>query len=134
MSRIFGDVHKMIMRLVALNAIFDVISIPFWVYLPSLQNAQSQSILTVDPSTAIMNAAVAAAWFAVAFYGIMKWQKWGPILAIAITLAQRVIGFFMFQLNVGIAAEIVWSTLIIYFAYRALKQPRQPKLETPREE
>ena len=123
MSKIFSDSHKTLMRLVALNAIFDVLSIPFWVYLPSLQTAPSQSTLTVDPSVAIVNAAVAAALFALVLFALAKRQKWGAALAVALTVSQRVTGFFMFHLGVGIVAMLAWSALIVYFGYQALKNP-----------
>jgi len=126
MSKIFLDVHKNLLRFVALNAIFDVLSIPFWVYLPTIQqqSTQAQSTLTVDSSIAIINATVAAVLFALAFLGVFKRQKWGAALAVALTVAQRAIGVFMFQLNVGMVAMVAWSGLIVYFGYRELTKPK----------
>jgi hypothetical protein len=71
-------------------------------------------------SVAYIDAAVAAALFAVAFLGIMKKQKWGAILAIAVTVTQRIINFFQFE-RVAVVFTLIWSILIVYFAYKELK-------------
>ena len=120
--------HNILKWLIALNIIGDLISIPFWLVLPTMANTQG-STLTVDTSIAIADAAVAAALFAIALYGIIKKQKWGSILAIILTVTQRVVGFFMFQLNVGVAVEVIWSLLIIYFAYKEITQPKTTPLK-----
>jgi hypothetical protein len=77
--------------------------------------------LSVDTNIAIIDVAVFAALFGIALYGVIKRLKWAPVLVIGLTLAQRVIGFYIFKLNVGVAVEIVWSLMIIYFAYREYK-------------
>lgn len=117
MLQIFRDSHKTLSRLVGLNVAFDLLSIPFWIALTYTTGLQSASTLTVNSTIAIIDA---AALFAVAFLGIIRKQKWGPYLAIAGTFAQRVAGYFIFALNVGMAVEVVWSILIIYFAYKAM--------------
>ena len=120
MSKMFADPHKMLIRLVGLNAFFDLISIPLWAILPLLSSAQPGSTLTVDTTFAVVDAAFAVAVFAIAVFGIMQKHKWGAALAVAGTIAQRIVGVFMFSLNVGMALEVVWSVLIIYFAYKEL--------------
>ncbi len=122
MSKIFADPYRVLARLVGLNIAFDVLSIPFWIALPSLQTMQSTSTSTVNSTIAIVDAVFAAALFAVSFVGISKRRKWGSYLAIAVTLVQRVVGFFMFAPNFGMAVEVVWSILIILFAFRAMLQ------------
>ena len=123
MPTIFKNPHNVLKWLIALNIIGDLISIPFWLVLPTMANTQG-STLTVDATIAIADAAVAAALFAIALYEIIKKQKWGSILAIILTVTQRVVGFFMFQLNVGVAVEVIWSLLIIYFAYKEITRPK----------
>ena len=132
MSKLLSDPHKMLIRLVGLNAFFDLITIPLWAILPMLPTyglSQSGSTLTVNNTIAIADAAVAVAVFAIAVFGIMKKRKWGSMLAIGGTIAQRIIGAFMFSLNVGMIVEIAWSLLIVYFAYKELKT--LPKISNP---
>ncbi len=124
MSKILSDSHRILIRLVWLNIAFDVLSIPIWIALPLTQTSFSGSTLAVDPIMAIADAGVAAAVFAVAFLGIMRKRKWGTLLAIAATVAQRIAGFFLFALNVGMAVEVVWSLLIVFFAYKEFQKPR----------
>jgi hypothetical protein len=125
MSKIFANPHKILLRLVGLNIAFDVLSIPLWIALSFMTNALSTPSLSVDNSIAIVDAATAATLFAVAFVGIIRSKKWGSYLAVVTTLGQRVAGYFIFGLNAGMAIEIVWSILIIYFACKAIQQPAQ---------
>jgi hypothetical protein len=113
--KIFSNPHTMLTRLVGLNLIFDVIAVAIWFFVPSTQTS-----LMLGVSVAYIDAAVAAALFAVAFLGIMKKQKWGAILAIAVTVTQRIINFFQFE-RVAVVFTLIWSILIVYFAYKELK-------------
>lgn len=126
MTRIWKNPSKALKWLLILNIVGDLISIPFWVALPSMVTAQSQSTLAVDANIAIIDAAIPAALFAIALYGLMKKYTWAPVSAIILTIAQRAIGFYIFKLNLGVTIEIIWSLLIIYFAYavhQLLKKP-----------
>jgi hypothetical protein len=125
MSEIFANPHKILLRLVGLNIAFDVLSIPLWTALSFMTNALSTPSLYVDTSVAIVDAVTAATLFAVAFVGIIRSKKWGSYLAVVTTLGQRVAGYFIFGLNIGMAIEIVWSILIIYFACKAIQQLSQ---------
>jgi hypothetical protein len=119
--KLFRDNYKMLTRLVGLNVIFDLIAIAIWFLVPSTQPS-----LLLGVSIAYVDAAVAAALFAVAYFGIVKRQKWGSMLAIAVTVIQRVINFFQFY-RIAIVFTTIWSILIIYYAYRELKQPDASK-------
>jgi hypothetical protein len=130
MSKIFADSHKTFVRLVGLNIAFDILSIPAWIALSFTASPLSTSTLTVNTSIAIVDAAVAAAVFAMALFGILGRQKWAAYLAVAATVAQRVTGVFIFDLNVGMVVEVVWSLLIIYFAFKTTHQTL-PLLPTP---
>jgi hypothetical protein len=132
MSKIFADPHKTLTRLVGLNIAFDILSIPAWIALSFTASPLSTSTLTVNTSVAIVDAAVAAAVFAVALFGILRKQKWGGYLAVAATVAQRVAGVFIFDLNAGMVVEVVWSLLIIYFAFKTMHQT-QPLLPAKNE-
>jgi hypothetical protein len=101
MQKIFRDPHKMLVRLVGLNVAFDVFSIPIWVILPYTRSSFSSLTLNVDTTIQVVDAAIAAAVFTVALFGILGKRKWGAYLAIAATVAQRVVGVYNFNVNVG---------------------------------
>lgn len=122
MSKMLSDSNRILTSLVWVNIALDVLSIPIWIALPLTQTSFSGAILTVDPIFAIADAALAAAVFAFALFGIMKKQKWGAYLAFAATISQRVIGAFIFTPNVFMAVELAWSFLIILFAYKEIRQ------------
>jgi hypothetical protein len=124
MSKLFADPRKTLTQLLMLNIALDVLSIPIWVAIPSLQSTVAPTTLSVDYVFAIADAAAAVAVFAVALLGVSGRKKWGSVLAVAGTLAQRVVGVFLFpQVNGFMVVEIIWSLIIVYFAYRTLKQP-----------
>ena len=130
MSKILADPHKTLIRLVGLNVAFDVLSIPFWIALPSLQTAQSTSTLTVNTSIAIVDAAIAAALFAIALLGIIKKQKWGALLVIAISIVNRAIAVFLYEFSVAFGFWVIWTVILVVLAYLDLRklsaQPQTP--------
>ena len=123
MSKILSDSHRIFTRLVWLNIALDVLSIPIWIALPLTQTSFSGATLIVDPVLAIVDAILAAAVFALALFGIIKKKKWGTYLAVTATIAQRVTGLFIFAPNIFMAIEVIWSLLIIFFAYKELQKP-----------
>jgi len=92
----------------------------------------TQPSLLLGVSVAYVDAAVAAALFAVAFFGIVKKQMWGPVLAIGVTVTQRVINFFQFE-RVAVIFTLIWSILIVYFAYKQLQSSNITKLQVRKE-
>jgi hypothetical protein len=118
MSKFFSaNPHKMLTRLVALNIVLDIIAIAVWGALPFSQ----WSIYRLGFSVVGTEAALAAALFALTLFGLSKKQKWAPILAIAIAANQRVFGTYVFFPSPAIAVTLIWSMVIIYFAYKDIK-------------
>jgi hypothetical protein len=118
MSKFFStNPHKMLTRLVALNIVLDIIAIALWGAFPFSQ----WSIYQLGFSIVGTEAALAAALFALTLFGLSKKQKWAPILAIAITANQRVFGTYVFFPSPAIAVTLIWSMVIIYFAYKDIK-------------
>jgi hypothetical protein len=111
--------HKILSLLVALNIIFDITAIAIWAIFPATQ----WSIYRLGFSIVGAEAALAAAFFTIALFGLVRRRKWGPFLAIAITATQRVFGTYVFFPSTAIAVTLVWSSLIIYFAYKDTKTP-----------
>ncbi len=126
MFRAPSDPHRILVRLLWLNIALDLLSIPIWIalWVAAQSSITSNSTLAVDPTIAILDAAAAVAIFGLALWGVLLNQKWGSYLAVVTTLAQRATGVFIFQPNLGMALEVAWTAIIVYFAYRNLKQSK----------
>ena len=120
--------HKTLIVLVASNIILDVVAIAIWGLFPATQ----WSIYNLDFLIVGIEAAIASGLFALTLFGLIKTTKWAPILAIAITVNQRVFTNYVFFLSIGNALTLTWSLLIIYFAYEDIKHPHQQTFTTGR--
>lgn len=120
MPNFFGaNPHKTLIRLIALNIVLDILAIAVWGAFPATQ----WSIYRLGFFIVGAEAALAAILFALTLFGLSKRQKWAPILAIAITLTQRIFATYVFFPSPAIAATLIWSLVIIYFAYEDRKTP-----------
>jgi hypothetical protein len=99
------------MILITLSIIGSIVSIALWDALPEMRNT-----LIVDYNEAIIAAATVSVLNLVALICLNLKIRWGPLLVIAITLVNRVIGFFHFGLTVGQIPFIAWSAILIIFA------------------
>jgi hypothetical protein len=113
----FGNPDKMLIRLVSLNIVFDAIAIATWTALPS----SGGNLHYISNSVASIEAASAIVLFAVTLFGLTKRQSWSPKAAIAITLIQRTFATIVFFPSPGIITTLIWSIIIIYFAYKTIK-------------
>lgn len=113
--------HKILTRLIAANIVLDIIAIAIWASLPA--NTWN-GMYRLDSLIAGSEAALAAAFFAVALFGLKKRQTWAPILAITITVIQRVFAAYVFFPSVAIPIPLIWSLVIIYFALKDIKTSR----------
>ncbi|HSV49651.1 MAG TPA: hypothetical protein VLH35_04985 [Candidatus Acidoferrales bacterium] len=59
--------------------------------------------------------------FAVTLFGLLKKKKWAPILALVVTVNQRVFATYVFFPSTAIFVTLIWSLVIIYFSYRDIK-------------
>jgi hypothetical protein len=120
--------HKILTRLIAANIVLDSIAIAVWAAFPATQ----WSIYRLGFSIIGTEAVVAACLFALATFVLIKRKKWAPFLAIALTINQRIFSNYAFFPNpadiqvqplilVPNVATLIWSFIIIYFAYRDLK-------------
>jgi hypothetical protein len=114
-----GNSHKMLMRLVAANIILDIIAIAIWAALPA---GTWNGMYRLDSLIASVEAAVAAAFFAITLFALKKQLKWAPIMAIALTVAQRAFAIYVFYPSYFIPIPLIWSIVIIYFALKDLKK------------
>jgi hypothetical protein len=109
--------HKTLTRLIALNVVFDLAAIVIWGAFPRVQ----WSIYRLDFSIVGTEAAFAAGLFALTLFGLGKRQKWAPRLAIAITVVQRVFATYVFFPSPAIAITLIWSLVIVFFAYPEMR-------------
>jgi hypothetical protein len=108
--------HKTLSRLVLANIILDLIAVGIWL-IPATQ----WSIYRLGFTIVVSEALVAAAVFAIIYFGLRRNLKWAPYLAIALTVTQRVFATYVFFPSTAIGITTIWSILIIYFAYRTIK-------------
>lgn len=112
------------MRLVAANIVLDIVAIAIWAALPS---GTWNGMYRLDSFIASVEAAVAAALFAVTLFCLKKNLKLAPILAIVLTVAQRVFAIYVFYPSYFIPVPLIWSLLIIYYAIKDLRNQRNSR-------
>ena len=105
------------MILVTLSIIGGLASIIIWYTQPDMRMT-----LVVDYNEAIIAAAVVAVLNVVALISLKMKIKWGPILVIAITIPNRILGFFHFEVSAGQVIFIAWSVILVVFALLDYKQ------------
>ena len=109
--------HKILTAFVAANIVLDIIAIAIWAGAPATQWSIYQLGFTIVGT----EAAVAAVLFTVALFGLLKKKKWAPYLALLVTINQRVFATYVFFPSTAIGVTLIWSLIIIYFAYRDIK-------------
>jgi hypothetical protein len=115
--------HKTLTRLIAANIILDITAIVIWAALPA--NTWN-GMYRLDSLVAGSEAALAAAFFAVTLFGLKRRQKWAPILAIILTVTQRVFAVYVFFPSIAIPIPLIWSIVVIYFAFKDIKTSKMP--------
>jgi hypothetical protein len=115
--------HKTLTRLIAANIILDITAIVIWAALPA--NTWN-GMYRLDSLVAGSEAALAAAFFAVTLFGLKRRQKWAPILAIILTVTQRVFAVYVFFPSIAIPIPLIWSIVVIYFAFKDIKTSKIP--------
>src|SRR5512137_1395700 len=118
-----SDPHKTLTRLIASNIVLDITAIVIWVSLPP---DTWNGMYRLDSLTAMIEAAIAAVFFGLTFLGLRRRKKWAPVLAIAITVIQRIFAGYVFFPSIAIPFPLIWSLVIIYFAVKDLRAPHKP--------
>ena len=113
--------HKTLKKLILANIALDLVAIAIWILFPEFR----WTVYNLDFVIVSVEAAVASGLFAITLIGLMKSKKWAPYLAIVITINQRVFSNYVFFLSIMNVITLIWSLLIIYFAYLDLKHTNQ---------
>jgi hypothetical protein len=116
-ARKFGaKPHKILIRMVAANIVLDLIAIVIWGGFPATQ----WSIYRLGFLIVGAEAGLAAALFALTFFGLIRRKTWSPFLAIGLTVIQRVFATYIFFPSSALVVTLIWSLMIIYFAYEEI--------------
>jgi hypothetical protein len=113
--------HNTLTGFVATNIVLDLTAIAIWGIFPGIQ----WTIYRLDFVIVGAEAAFAAGLFALTLFGLIKSKTWAPMLAIILTVNQRVFATYIFFPSSGIIITLIWSLLVIYFAYIDVKHPTQ---------
>lgn len=108
------------MLLVTLSIIGGLASIVIWYTQPDMRMT-----LVVDYNEAIIAAAVVAVLNILALIGLKMKMQIGPLAVIAITIPNRILGYFHFELAAGQVVFIAWSAILIIFALLDFMQSRK---------
>ena len=117
--------HKTLTLLITANIILDITAIAIWAALPT--NTWN-GMYRLNSLIASLEAALAAVFFAVTLFGLRRKKKWAPILAIAITVSQRAFAVYVFFPSIAIPIPLIWSLVIIYFAFKDIKSSQKVSL------
>ena len=111
--------HKTLTILIAANIVLDITAIAIWAALPA--NTWN-GMYRLDSLIAGSEAALAATFFAVTLFGLKRRKKWAPMLAIALTVTQRVFAFYVVFPSIAIPIPLIWCLILIYFASKGIKK------------
>ena len=100
--------------MVAANIVLDILAIAIWGVFPATQ----WSIYRLGFLIVGAEASLAAVLFGLTLFGLIKRKKWAPFLAIVLTVTQRVFATYIFFPSSALVVTLIWSFMIVYFAYR----------------
>jgi hypothetical protein len=116
-------VNILLILLVVINIIGDIGNIALWNAEPSSQEslmggyiaslAGAENALTAG--TIIL--AVVSIIYIASLLGLLKKQKWGPLLVIAISIANRAIAVFLYSFNEFFFLWFAWTIILLIVAF-----------------
>lgn len=109
--------HKILLTLLALTIVGEIASIIVWYTQPDLRLT-----LIVNYQIASLAAAIAAILNIIALIDVLRKSKWGPILVIAISIPNRILGLFLFLSPASTGVFAIWTLLLVVFAYLDYKK------------
>jgi hypothetical protein len=123
-----GIIHKILMIFVAINIIGDIGNVVFWWASPSSRLSLTPSI--IGNAAGADNALIAgtivllvvAVVYIVSLFGLMKKMLWAPLLVIAISVANRVIAVFLYQISPAFIFWAIWTVILVVVAYLDYKK------------
>ena len=139
--------HTVLILFVLLNIIGDVGNVIFWYVSPSSQGslvggsmgdvvsqggfianwAGGEVALAIGTVTLLAVAAI----YAVALFGLAKRYTWGPLLVIAVSIVNRILAIFLYELSPAFAFWGVWTIILVVVAYFDYRATSSKKIEHP---
>jgi hypothetical protein len=118
-----GLIHKVLIVFVILNIIGDIGNVIFWWVSPSSRISLTPSIIgnaagadnALIAGTIILT--VVSLVYIVSLYGLLKKMLWAPLLVIAISIANRVLAIFLYQISLAFVFWAVWTAILVVFGY-----------------
>ena len=138
-------IHTILVLFVLINIIGDIGNVAFWWASPSSQGSivggemggipmtggYLKSAIGADATLIVASVLliVVAVVYLVALFGLLKKQKWGALLVIVISVVNRVIALFLFEISGAFAFWGIWTVILVvaaYLDYRKLSSPSAP--------
>jgi hypothetical protein len=109
--------------LVGINIIGDIGNIALWNAEPSSQDSLMGGYIAslAGAENALMAGTIILAVVAIIYIasipGLLKKQKWGPLLVIAISIANRALAVFLYQFNEFFFFWFAWTIILLIVAF-----------------
>jgi hypothetical protein len=123
-----GIIHKVLILFVILNIIGDIGNVAFWWANSSSRISLNPSIIgnAVGADTALIIASavllVISIVYIASLYGLLKNMKWAPLLVIAISVANRALALFLYQISVAFVFWAIWTIILVIVSYLDYKK------------
>jgi hypothetical protein len=122
-------IHRLLVFFVVVNIIGELGTIAFWYGSPSSRISLLPSILGTSINNDSVTLAVGSALTAlvavvyiVSLFGLMKKQKWGSLMVIAISIVNRALALVIYQISPAFVFWLVWTMILLGFAYLDFRQ------------
>jgi hypothetical protein len=109
---------------IIINIIGDIGNVAFWWANPdsraaSLNTSYLATVAGVDNAliagTAIL--LIVAFIYAIGLFGLLKKQKWAPLLVIVISIANRTLALVIYFISPAFAFWAIWTIILVALAY-----------------
>jgi hypothetical protein len=123
-----GIIHKVLILFVIINIIGDIGNVAFWWANPSSRISLNPSIVgnAVGADTALIIASavllVISVVYMVSLYGLLKNMKWAQLLVIALSVANRSLAIFLYQISVAFVFWAIWTLILVVVSYLDYKK------------
>ena len=118
-----GLIHKILIVFVLINIIGDIGNVIFWWVSPSSRLSLTQSIIgnAVGAYDALIAGTVVllvvSIVYIVSLYGLLKKMLWAPLLVIAISIANRVLAVFLYEISFAFVFWAVWTIILVVVSF-----------------
>jgi hypothetical protein len=135
-------IHRLLIFFVLINIIGDLGNVAAWWANPdsralSLNNGIIGSAVGTDSALiagSVILTVVAVVYIA-SLIGLFRKQKWGSLLVIAISIANRVLAVFLYKISAAFAFWGIWTIILVVFAYldhrNLAAHPQNPASDQP---